>query len=507
MKDILCVIKISSHGIQMRIFQKKGTSIKVIDKAVYTTEIGKEVFLNNKLSFYKIKEIIDTIKKMKLIAEGYQVGKIIVLGTNAIRKAKNNDYLEDQLRINTGLNIMILDKLDENYLAYEKISTTMEKQVKDYKDKNNLIIHIGSGNISFSIISNGIDIYNTNIEMGSLIFAETTTKLNLSLKKKSIIIDEYIKRSLNGIFKNITDINIERLILAGEFFDIYVEKVLNKKKIDYIESIAREDILEYNTKFHINTVEDLSKKCNIKKTEAESLLQKINIVKNILTKFSSENILFVNFKLSDVIAEYDFFKNEKVRKKIEKDSIESAKIIAKRYFYIENHVQKLEEIIEKIFNKIHKTHGLTKRDRYYLTLANIFKDTGKYINLENYINFSRDILEASGIFGLSNNEHILVSKILKYFNTDILELEQNKLMSKEEKLSISKLSAILRIAEALDSSLEQKINSLGINMDDDNIYFNVKLKSMIYLEKLEFEKEKEEFGNVFGLEAHLIINE
>lgn len=506
MKDMLCVISIASHGIYMKIFQKKGTSLKIIDKAVYITQIGKEVFFDQKLTFNKIKEIIETIKKMKILAEGYHVEKIIIFGTTAIRKAKNNDYLQDQLKINTGLELKILDKHEENYLAYEKISVSAEKFTDDYKTKNNLIVYIGSGNISFSVISKGINIYNTNIEIGSLLLSDISNKLNLSSKKRIIVIDDYIKKYLNGIFNNISDIKIKRIIFAGKFFDIYIEKILDKKKLDSVEVISDKDMLDYDKKFKSASIEETAKNFNIKRIEAEILLQKINIAKNIIKKFNNDEIVFSNFKLSDSIAEVHFFKNEKLRKKIEKDSVEAARSIAKRYYYLEEHVNYLEEIIEKIFNKLNKTHGLTKRDRYYLTLANIFKDTGKYITLENYIDFSRDILKASGIFGLSTKEHLFVSKILKYFETDILELEYNRGISREEKLSISKLSAVLKIAESLDSSLEQKISDLDIITDENNIYFNVKLKRMIFLEKLEFDEKKEEFENVFGLKVHLIIN-
>lgn len=506
MKDMLCVISIASHGIYMKIFQKKGTAVKIIDKAVHVSLIGKEVFFEDKLTFNKIKEIIDTVKKMKVIAEGYQTDKIVVIGTTAVRKAKNNYYLQDQLKINTGLDLLVMDKLDENYLAYEKISVSLEKHLDDYNEKNNLIVYVGSGNISFSVISNGINIYNTNIEIGSLVLSDISDKLNLGTKKRNIVIDEYIKRHLSGIFRNISDIKIERVILAGKFFDIYIERVKNKKRIDFIEELTREEIFEYNKKLYEKSPEEIAKTYNIKKIEAEMLTQKVNIIKNIIQKFNSNKIIFVNFKLSNSIAEFHFFKNEKIRRKIEKDSVESARKIAKRYYYMEEHVDKLEEIIDKIFNKVHKTHGLTKKDRYYLTLANIFRETGKYITLENYINFSRDILEASGIFGISTREHLFISKILKYFEEDILELENSKSISKEEKLSVAKLAAILKIAESLDSSMEQKIDDLEITSDENDIYFNVKLKKMIFLEKLEFEEKKEVFENVFGLKTHLVIN-
>ena len=71
---------------------------------------------------------------------------------------------------------------------------------------------------------------------------------------------------------------------------------------------------------------------------------------------------------------------------------------------------------------------------------------------------------------------------------------------------MAKLAAILKIAESLDSSMEQKIDDLEITSDENDIYFNVKLKKMIFLEKLEFEEKKEVFENVFGLKTHLVIN-
>ena len=85
-------------------------------------------------------------------------------------------------------------------------------------------------------------------------------------------------------------------------------------------------------------------------------------------------------------------------------------------------------------------------------------------------------------------------------------MENSKAISKEEKLSVAKLAAILKIAESLDSSMEQKIDDLEITSDENDIYFNVKLKKMIFLEKLEFEEKKETFENVFGLKTHLVIN-
>ena len=317
MKDMLCVISIASHGIYMKIFQKKGTTLKIIDKAVHVSQIGKEVFFENKLTFNKIKEIIDVIKKMKIIAEGYMTDKIIVLGTTAVRKAKNNYYLQDQLKINTGLDLIIMDKLDENYLAYEKISVSLEKYLLDYNEKNNLIVYVGSGNISFSVVSNGINIYNTNIEIGSLVLSDVSDKLNIGAKKRNIVIDEYIKRHLSGIFRNISDIKIERIILAGKFFDIYIERVKNKKKINFVEELTREEIFEYNKKLYEKSPDEISKDYNIKRIEAEMLLQKVNIIKNIIKKFNSNKLIFVNFKLSNAIAEFHFFKNEKIRRKKE----------------------------------------------------------------------------------------------------------------------------------------------------------------------------------------------
>ena len=121
-KQYLATIDITSYGIYMRIYEKNEIKgFKIIEKLDYETIIGRDIYSTKEITFQKIKEIVEAIDKMKEIIKAYKIRKVILYGTTAIREAENWEYLEDQIKIKTNLNLKIYDRLEENYLVYKQI--------------------------------------------------------------------------------------------------------------------------------------------------------------------------------------------------------------------------------------------------------------------------------------------------------------------------------------------------------------------------------------------------
>ena len=116
-----------------RIYEKNEIKgFKIIEKLDYETIIGRDIYSTKEITFQKIKEIVEAIDKMKEIIKAYKIRKVILYGTTAIREAENWEYLEDQIKIKTNLNLKIYDRLEENYLVYKQIDHLLEKD-KNYK--------------------------------------------------------------------------------------------------------------------------------------------------------------------------------------------------------------------------------------------------------------------------------------------------------------------------------------------------------------------------------------
>ncbi|MDR3240325.1 MAG: phosphatase, partial [Clostridiales bacterium] len=66
---------------------------------------------------------------------------------------------------------------------------------------------------------------------------------------------------------------------------------------------------------------------------------------------------------------------------------------------------------------------------------------------------------------------------------------------------VSKLSAILRVADALDRSHTQKFNDIDVKITDDELIVSITTDKNIDLEQWSFKEKGRFFEEVFGIKA------
>ena len=113
-------------------------------------------------------------------------------------------------------------------------------------------------------------------------------------------------------------------------------------------------------------------------------------------------------------------------------------------------------------------------------------DVGKYISLNNVADSSYNIIMSNEIIGLSHIEREMVALIAKY-NTAVLpsydELVMESSLSAEQYLTVSELTAIVRLANALDRSHLQKIQSIRAVLKERELHLSLTVDRDFTLEQ------------------------
>ena len=110
----------------------------------------------------------------------------------------------------------------------------------------------------------------------------------------------------------------------------------------------------------------------------------------------------------------------------------------------------------------------------------------RYISMYNLAQSSYDIIMATEIIGLSETEKEIIAGVVKYDHAYIdydIETTPTGNLGKEVYMRVAKLSAILRIAGALDKSHKQKFNDIKAKLQDDTLVITVRTNKDITLEK------------------------
>ena len=152
----------------------------------------------------------------------------------------------------------------------------------------------------------------------------------------------------------------------------------------------------------------------------------------------------------------------------------AAKNIGKRYAVNRPHVQNLEMTALAMFDATKKMHGMKERERLLLQMAVMLHDVGDRVSMWRIPPIIMYL--SNEIIGLSHIEREMVALIAKY-NTAVLpsydELVMESSLSAEQYLTVSELTAIVRLANALDRSHLQKIQSIRAVLKERELHLSL----------------------------------
>ena len=163
---------------------------------------------------------------------------------------------------------------------------------------------------------------------------------------------------------------------------------------------------------------------------------------------------------------------------------------------------------ETIFSAFKDILGLEEKDRLYLLLASYLHDIGMFVNNRSHHKHSEYIISSLNLFRLTEHEINIIACIARYHRRSSplkSHILYNSLASVEQ-IVVQKLSALLRVANALDRSHKQKVKKLEVkfNTAGDATVVAYTHENFL-LEKENFLEKKELFEEITGNKFTLTV--
>lgn len=123
--------------------------------------LGEEAFSEGRISAPKIEMLSKSMHAFKLIMDVHGVKHYRACATSAMREAKNNSQVVEQIKKETGINIEVIDGIEESELVFAAYSA----QLSHDKGHAYLTIDVGGGSTETLLYYNGkiVDEYSWDI--------------------------------------------------------------------------------------------------------------------------------------------------------------------------------------------------------------------------------------------------------------------------------------------------------------------------------------------------------
>ncbi|MCR4831632.1 MAG: HD domain-containing protein [Pseudobutyrivibrio sp.] len=498
-------IYIGTYETTMKVFEiGKQKGIKTIDTLKIQSDVIKDVLSYGRILPDTVSKLCRILNDMKRAMNSYKIDSYAVVAGPNIRLASNSLIVLEQIKVNTGFSVEVLSNSEQRFLGYQAVAST--EDFEDIVGDSAVLVDIGGVSLQITLFSKGKIITTQHLSLGTVSISENLKKLGTTIGNSFEQTYEMMHKELE-VFKTmfLRDIEPKYMILLGVQVSTIAERVVDFSS----KKIKTKDYLDFLNKLNKQYIKSFELENDVF-LDNERLIEPIVMLYKALGEVLNPAVVYApGVSVNEGMAFNHSYNKKWLRAPhdFDNDVISAAWSIAKRYGSYQPHLKALVKLSTEIFDAMKKYHGLGKRERVLVQCIAILHDCGKYISLSEASNCSYTIIMSSEILGLSHKERELIATTVE-FNRKPVEPYENlsDRFTQEEYLTILKLLAILKVANALDRSHKQKIKNVSMRVKDNELFIFIEATSSLALEKGLFKKNADFFEDIFSIKPVLKEN-
>lgn len=478
-------------------------SLESLSQAV---TLGKDAFTSRRIRKSSIEECVGVLKSYRRLLLEYGISKpeqVRVVATSAVREAINRLAFLDRVYIATGLEVEPIDEAEVNRITYMGIQPQLQADPKLAANRC-VVIEVGGGSTEVLVVQSGNVLFSHTYRLGSLRLLEMLEKFNAPPTKKRILMESQILRTVAQIREHISsDSHLEMIAVGGDvrFAASNLIEDWDSRELDYLST---ESLNDFTRQMLGLQEEDIVRRFGLSFQDAETIAPALLCYVLLARGFDQKEIAISNANLRDGLLQ-DLAIRDVWTANFRSQIIRSAVSLGRRFDFDEKHARHIATLCRTLFSDLQNEHQLDSRMELILYVAALLHEIGLYINTKSNHKHAMYLIRHSEFFGLSRKDVLLVALVARYHRRSSPQPlhEGYAALDRNDRVAVSKLAAILRIAIALDDSRSQRIHDVHCRMDGKKLVITARGIEDVSLEQLALRQSGNLFEEVFGMPVQL----
>jgi exopolyphosphatase / guanosine-5'-triphosphate,3'-diphosphate pyrophosphatase len=499
--ETVAVLDMGASAVRLVIAEvAAGRSIRVVEEASRGVLLGRDTFSGGVIRPKTADATFAALEGFRHIIDTYQVQRIRSVATSAVREARNSELFLDRVRGRTGITFEIINEAEESRLVYLAARDALRGHAA-LKGAWTLLVEVGGGSTSLMLLRRGRPNRSGVYALGAVRLRQVldlrrhTHELQVALLKRSIanVVEEI---AVSMPLERVTQV-----VAIGGDVRLAAAQILEQEDNDGVHEIPSETFLAFCDEVERLDDDGLVNRFRLPVVDAETLLPALLVYRALLAQTAARQVVVSEASLrAGMLLDFLQPAGRIGAEDFEGQVLASAEAVGHRFRFDRAHGHHVAMLATRLFDILRDEHGLSDRDRLLLQTASIVHDVGIYVSLRAHHKHSQYVLAASQIFGLSDDETAVVSNIARYHRGR--SPQQSHLpyvaLDRGDRILVTKLAAILRLANALDAEHLQKVKDITLTRGEQSWVLELHSAGDITMEQMAAKARTDMFTEVFG---------
>ncbi|MFM6001064.1 MAG: Ppx/GppA phosphatase family protein [Dolichospermum sp.] len=461
--QMIAAIDIGTNSLHMVIVKIEAAlpSFTMIAREKETVRLGDRHLITGELKPEIMNKAIATLGRFKTLAYSLGVTSIVAVATSAVRESPNGKEFLHQIETQVGLNVDLISGREEARRIYLGVLSGME-----FNNQPHIIIDIGGGSTELILGDSEEPRSLTSTKIGAVRLTGELVKTDPITETEFKYLQAYargmLERSVEEVQGKLKIGDFPRLIGTSGTIET-IATIHAREKLGLVPStlngyqFSLQDLRTWVTRLRRMTNIERAAIPGMPEKRSEVILAGAVILQEAMTLLGLESLTVCERSLRegvivDWMLTHGFIDNRlRFQSSMRQRSVLKT---AKKYQTNLEHGDRVATFALSIFDQTQaQIHNWSTNQRQLLWAAAVLHNSGHYVSHSAHHKHSYYLIRNSELLGYNETEIEIIANIARYHRKSPPKKKHENyrnLLHKEHRTMVNQLSAMLRLAVALD---------------------------------------------------------
>ncbi len=453
---------------------------------------------------------VEVIRRMRAVADVHSVDETVAIATAAFREAEDGGALVDKIFDETGLSVSVIDGVREAEIIFRAIRSSVL-----IEDGPALAADLGGGSLELMVGDRSALSYAASLHLGVGRLTAELVESDPPSKADVQRLQDRVRSQLEPAMDEIGEHKPRMLIGSSGTFVALARMATALAQGSAPEavnqlSVSASDLAALRKKILEMTSAERAKMPGCDARRAELVPAGIVVLGQLMAQSGFEELTVSEWALREGMVLEAIGRHDRAELGDDPRALRRSSVLSlcRRSSWRQDHAHAVARLALALFDETADIHGLDGTDRELLELSALMHDIGEHISRTGHDRHTAYLIENGGLRGFSPDEIRLLSVVGRYHvrGTPKASFDAFAALGEEDRSRATRLVALLRIADALDSSHAGRAEHLVRVPATGEVRLSVAARGEAELERWMVRRKAPLFERLFGQPLHLEVH-